>query len=71
MVVGAIEGKPNGVFEVLDMQCTFAKATADQLLASFNKAGENNPYFLSPQAMVKNKIEGSANMFGIRHYAGR
>ena len=71
MVCAAIEGKPNGIFEVLDMQCTFKEATADQLLASFNKAANNNAYYLSPQAMLKHKIEGAApNMFAIRHYAG-
>jgi hypothetical protein len=51
------------------MQCTFKEATSEQFLASLGKATGSNPYFLSAQGLIKNKITSSANMFGIRHYA--
>ncbi|CAG5114802.1 unnamed protein product, partial [Candidula unifasciata] len=55
--------RPNGLFCLLDEECSFPAATNETLLNKFTHHHKNNPHYQVPQ--LKEEV------FSIMHYAGR
>ncbi|BFZ01247.1 hypothetical protein BsWGS_04286 [Bradybaena similaris] len=55
--------RPNGLFSLLDEECSFPAATNETLLNKFTHHHKNNPHYQVPQ--LKEEV------FSIMHYAGK
>ncbi|EJK63124.1 hypothetical protein THAOC_16235, partial [Thalassiosira oceanica] len=59
-----IEARRDGIFSVLDEQCRLPKRTDSTFAASIYNTCEGNNFF------VASRMQQSASMFSIKHYAG-
>jgi len=70
VVCELIEGKPNGVLNLLDEQCSLAEPSDESLLQKYHQQLESNANYSKPRFTGTSSRGDFAGTFGIKHYAG-